>query len=92
MNENKSTETAETSAGGAVSVDAIVSNFTCYDSNKEVYSQIYDCNGNALQLGEIVELLNELNKKRSILDAVKEASRMCEQSRAKYIYEIVKDC
>ena len=37
--------------------------FTCYDSNRDVYSVIYHPTGNALTHAEIVDLLNHAERK-----------------------------
>jgi hypothetical protein len=38
---------------------ATIDRVTCYESNEQVLTQIYDPNGNALTMGEIVCIINE---------------------------------
>jgi len=44
---------------------------TCYESDEQVLTQIYDPNGNALTMGEIVTIINDQAEERQRLrDAV----------------------
>ena len=49
-----------------------MSEVTCYDSNREVLSVIYDPNGNALTHGHLVDLINELQSENErMLDGIR---------------------